>query len=81
MKAQKKPVIIDYLPHTYHLNEFKKWVESFGDDFAHWFSLDGNELIFNTLFPVTEDYVIIRNPDGSYYLLNKSIFYKTYDIL
>jgi hypothetical protein len=84
MKAQKKPVIIDYIEVTFPLNlsEIRDWVSSFGDDFRDKFQVPNNplltQLFVNTLegtsYSVSSDDVIIRGIKGEYYPCKKDIF-------
>lgn len=87
MKAQKKPVVIDYLPYNGDMIPVKEWVESFGDTFEDKF----NKIPFSTLSVktlegtsydlVANKDVIIRGVKGEYYPCRKDIFEETYDCL
>lgn len=95
MKAQKKPVIIDYfeinnLEST--IQELKDWIESFGENSnnilnEHWWGDKEQflDLSINTLegtsYNVDANYVIIRGIKGEFYPCEKSIFEQTYDKL
>lgn len=87
MKAQKKPVVIDYLPYDGRKAPVKNWVESFGDNFEEKF----NNIPFGTLSVktlegtsydlVADRDVIIRGVKGEYYPCRKDIFEETYECL
>jgi hypothetical protein len=92
MKAQKKPIVIDYIPYDGYLMEVIEWVDSFGkSDFDLWFiaelATDNSEakLFVRTLegtsYQVTTDDVIIRGVKGEYYPCKKDIFNETYNIV
>jgi len=91
MKAQKKPVIIDFFDvHTEQkstVNELKEWVESFGEKFETHFDLDkdGDYLKVKTLegtsYDVSSADVIIRGIKGEFYPCKRDIFEQTYDVL
>lgn len=91
MKAQKKPVIIDFFDVQIEAKEtvdsLQKWVESFGDDFEKHFELDpeGHFLKVKTLegtsYDVSSADVIIRGIKGEFYPCKKDIFEQTYDVL
>lgn len=92
MRAQEKPVIIDYLPYqgkddvdfTYYLTDF---VTSLGDNVDEHFDFDINEMkikvktLEGTSYAITKDDVIIRGVSGEYYPCKKDIFERTYDII
>ena len=85
MKAQKKPVIIDFIEYNEDLNEIKEWVKSFEDDFEKVFLLEDDHLKVYTMegtsYDVTKNDVIIRGIKGEYYPCNREIFEQTYDRL
>lgn len=88
-KAQKKPVVIDYLNIRRGEDFFtlKRWVESFGDIFEEkfqekepgtkWVGLKVKTLE-GTSYDVTTNDVIIRGVKGEYYPCKKDIFKETY---
>lgn len=88
MKAQKKPVIVDFFPigNDPFLKNLIKWVKGFGDSFEKHFDVN---LVFKvtvktlegTSYEVTDEDVIIRGVKGEYYPCKKDIFEATYDIL
>lgn len=91
-KAQKKPVIIDYfdvVDFPNQLEQIRKWVNGFGDDFRDVFQLTPHpfclDLRVNTLegtsYQISTDDVIIRGVKGEYYPCKRDIFLQTYDIL
>lgn len=91
MKAQKKPIVIDYLPCTgfsfTHISDITGWMNSLGDSFSTWFDYYPlrEELYVKTLegtsYEVTTDDVIIRGVNHEYYPCKVEIFNKTYDLL
>lgn len=90
MKAQKKPIVIDYYIFDGNVPKLQAWVESFGQPFQDNFNITWdvekrNQLFVKTLegtsYEVTTDDVIIRGINGEYYPCKKSIFEKTYDLL
>ena len=82
MKAQKKPVVIDFLPFYNNILEVQNWVETFNEDFNIHFKVEGNTLKVKTLegtsYDVTTSDVIIRGVKGEYYPCKKDIFEETY---
>jgi hypothetical protein len=86
MRAQKKPVIIDY--HIFDGNidnvaEFaKSFKEKFNDHFTFKEGKEGLELYVKTLegtsYNVPKGYVIIRGVKGEYYPCDPAIFEETY---
>ena len=85
MKAQKKPVVIDFLPFYNNILEVQNWVETFNEDFSIHFKVEGNTLKVKTLegtsYDVTTSDVIIRGVKGEYYPCKKDIFEETYEII
>lgn len=90
MKAQKKPVIIDYFDsaeciQNNNFNPLVNWVKSFEQDFQEFFFLENNSLQVKTLegnsYEVSTNDVIIRGVKGEYYPCKKDIFEQTYDII
>ncbi|HYV94358.1 MAG TPA: hypothetical protein VE978_21475 [Chitinophagales bacterium] len=89
MKAQKKPVVIDFLPvndESAAMAEIKKWVENFGDNpDDHFYHKDGEGIFVKTLegnsYAVTIKDVVIRGIQGEYYPCKKDVFEQTYDVL
>ena len=83
MKAQKKPVVIDYFDPTDY-NGLLEWIKSFGDNPDNVLEKTDNQLFVKTLegtsYEVTTDY-IIRGVRGEYYPCKKDIFHETYDIV
>ena len=45
MRAQKKPVVIDFLPFYNNILEVQNWVETFNEDFSTHFKVEGNTKI------------------------------------
>ncbi len=89
MKAQKKPVIINFFPVkdiSTDLTAIQKWVHGFGDKYEDIFQINNETgLTIKTLegssYSVTNDDVIIRGVKGEYYPCKKDIFDATYDVL
>lgn len=89
MKAQKKPVIIDYIEveTPVNLSKIFEWVTSFGQNFYQHFKYNpqAEELSIKTLegtsYSITEQDVIIRGIKGEYYPCKKDIFEETYQKL
>ena len=85
MRAQKKPVVIDFLPFYNNILEVQNWVETFNEDFSTHFKVEGNTLKVKTLegisYDVTTSDVIIRGVKGEYYPCKKDIFEKTYETI
>lgn len=88
MKAQKKPVTIDYFEVkdlTSQLDEIRIWVTSFGDDYDQTFELKNQELYVLTLegssYAVSNQDMIIRGVKGEYYPCKKDVFFETYDVI
>lgn len=91
MKAQKKPVIIDFfdieIESRETIDNLQKWVESFGDEFEKHFELDseGHYLKVKTLegtsYDVSSADMILRGVSGEYYPCKKDIFEKTYNVI
>jgi hypothetical protein len=85
MKAQKKPIVIDYLEITKNttIEEIKDWISSFNEKFNEHFDDNGDTLKVKTLegtsYDVTTNDVIIRGVKGEYYPCKKDIFEQTYD--
>lgn len=87
MKAQKKPIIIDYYPidntDLIAVGTLASWVNSFGDEFTEHFEASIGELKVKTLegssYDVSNKDVIIRGIKGEYYPCKKDIFEQTYD--
>lgn len=90
MKAQKKPIIIDYYPIKKGLDigELEDWMKSFGDNFkdhlSGWDELE-IKIKVKTLegisYNLTDEDVLIRGIKGEYYPCKKDIFVQTYDLL
>ena len=85
MRAQKKPVVIDFLPFYNNILEVQNWVETFNEDFSTHFKVEGNTLKVKTLegisYDVTTSDVIIRGVRGEYYPCKKNIFEETYETI
>ena len=88
MKAQKKPVTIDYFEVkdlTFQLDEIRAWVKSFGDDFDQTFERKNEGLFVLTLegssYAVSNEDMIIRGVKGEYYPCKKEVFFETYDVI
>jgi hypothetical protein len=91
MKAQKKPVIIDFHPISQleNLDYIKEWVQGFGDNFDELFQVEANhnsnhlfvKTLEGTSYNVTSEDVIIRGIKGEYYPCKKDVFADTYDII
>lgn len=85
MRAQKKPVVIDFLPFYNNILEVQNWVETFNEDFSTHFKVEGNTLKVKTLegisYDVTTSDVIIRGVKGEYYPCKKDIFEETYETI
>ena len=85
MRAQKKPVVIDFLPFYNNILEVQNWVETFNEDFSTNFKVEGNTLKVKTLegisYDVTTSDVIIRGVRGEYYPCKKNIFEETYETI
>ena len=85
MKAQKKPVVIDFLPFYNNILEVQNWVETFNEDFSTHFKVEGNTLKVKTLegisYNVKTSDVIIRGVKGEYYPCKKNIFEETYETI
>lgn len=87
MKAQKKPVIIDYyiMKDLWDTYDIQKWLDEFDDVFDKHFEVNGYNLKVKTLegisYDLTPDDVIIRGVKGEYYPCKKDIFNQTYDII
>ncbi len=88
MKAQKKPVIIDYFDYNEPDTDYpkiKEWVAGFGQNAKDHFFDDGISLKVRTLegtsYEVTTNDVIIRGVKGEYYPCKKDIFDQTYEKL
>jgi hypothetical protein len=92
MKAQKRPVIVDYFSidtlSLYETTNLINWIKSFGDIEADVikFEQDMNSLnlslrvltLEGTSYEVTKKDVIIRRIKGEYYPCKKDIFYDSY---
>lgn len=86
MKAQKKPVIIDFHPIDIKSNtKLIKWINSFGDDENDVLKLEKGEWKVKTLegtsYKLSSDDIIIRGLKGEYYPCKKDIFKKTYTVI
>ena len=87
MKAQKKPVIIDFHEYNGLKTVIRVWVSSFGDDFDELFINEPmSTLAVKTLEGTSYDIVanrdvIIRGVKGEYYPCRKDIFHETYNII
>lgn len=91
MKAQKRPVVIDFMYYTGDIQEVKNWVKSLKDEFDKHFTVNNilttsDSLVVKTLegtshalIPYKD--VIIRGVKGEYYSCKKDIFQETYEIL
>lgn len=87
MKAQKKPVIIDYFEYDGNSDSLQIWLNEFGDKVDDKFicrqDLEWDDLQVKTLegisYFVTKEDVIIRGISGEYYPIKKTIFDITYD--
>lgn len=85
MKAQKKPVVIDFI-YDGVKQPVIDWVESFGDKFDDHFNEANETLSVKTLEGTSyavaaEADVIIRGVKGEYYPCKKDIFEQTYEVL
>ncbi len=91
-KAKKKPAIIDYFDVVDvpdQLEQIRKFVNGFGDDFRDVFELTTHPLhvdirvktLEGTSYQISTDDVIIRGVKGEYYPCKRDIFLQTYDIL
>ncbi len=86
-KAQKKPVIIDYLDYKGNSDSLQHWVNSFKDKLEDHFIVSLNDewddvkvkTLEGTSYDVTKEDVIIRGIKGEYYPCKKDIFQQTYD--
>lgn len=87
MKAQKKPVIIDYCPvpigDSIYLMDF---IEEMGDNPTDVLDLDvdGNfkvKTLEGISYDLTEDDVLIKGIKGEYYPCKKDIFEQSYDLI
>ena len=84
MKAQKRPVVIDFMYYTGDIQEVKNWVKSLKDEFDKHFTVNNilttsDSLVVKTLegtshalIPYKD--VIIRGVKGEYYSCKKDIF-------
>lgn len=87
MKAQKKPVVIDFIYYDGVKGPVREWVESFGDKFDdHFINEAMGTLSVKTLegtsYVIASNVdVIIRGVRGEYYPCKKDIFEQTYDVL
>ena len=87
MRAQKKPVVIDFIEINVNTTpeEIKSWVETFNQKFEDYFDDNGENLKVKTLegtsYDVTTSDVIIRGVKGEYYPCKKDIFEETYEII
>jgi len=85
MKAQKKPVVIDYfeINNNTTTEQISEWISSFNQKFDEHFDDNGEILKVKTLegtsYDVTTNDVIIRGVKGEYYPCKKDIFEQTYD--
>lgn len=89
MKAQKKPVVIDFFNFqgTTFYSEFDNWIRSFNDnpEDVYFIGYMG-ELFINTLEGSSygvdiDNYVIIRGVKGEYYPCQIDMFNETYDVI
>ncbi len=89
MKAQKKPLIIDYFEYDGNSDNLQFWLDEFNDKMSDHFiceMMDEWDDIFvktleGTSYEVTDKDVIIRGVKGEYYPCKKDIFEQTYDKL
>ena len=91
MKAQKKPVIIDYILYIGNAQDIINFVESFNQNFDEHFNLyfkanNNHKLSVKTLEGSSYDliankHVIIRGVRGEFYPCELSIFQETYDLI
>lgn len=87
MKAQKKPVVIDYVIYTGVKSVVGNFVKSFGDIFEeHFENIPFGTLSVKTLegtsYPlISNKHVIIRGVKGEYYPCDIDIFLQTYDLI
>ena len=86
MKAEKKPVIIDYFNMGLTSKEvIQEWLNEFNDSFNDYFIEQDNFILVKTLegtsYEVTDNDVIIRGVKGEYYPCKKNIFELTYNRL
>lgn len=87
MKAQKKPVVIDFIYYDGVKQPVRDWVESFGDKFDDHFineamgTLSVKTLEGTSYAVAAEIDVIIRGVKGEYYPCKKDIFEQTYEVL
>lgn len=87
MKAQKKPIVIDYLLYKGVKSEVREWVENLGDSFEdNFINIPMGTLAVKTLEGtsynlIANTQVIIRGVKGEYYPCEIEIFYNTYDLL
>lgn len=90
MKAQKKPVIIDYLEWDGNSDSLQFWMDEFKEKIDDHFILEmnqfeGDDLKVKTLegtsYDVPEGYILIRGIKGEFYPCAKDIFEQTYDLI
>lgn len=85
MKAQKKPVIIDYYPirqsDTENNQHLKEWVEGLGLKFEDHFEENKVKTLEGTSYEFSIKDVIIKGVKDEFYPCKKDIFEQTYDIL
>ena len=97
MKAQKKPVVIDFfeiIPNTETLiPDLEKFVQSFGDKFEDVFltEYDGEfsskpptilvKTLEGTSYELSSNDVLIRGQFGEYYPCKKFVFTNSYQVL
>ena len=91
MKAQKKPVVIDFILYTGNVQDVIDFVESFGQVFNEHFNLDirannNSKLSVKTLEGLSYDliankHVIIRGVRGEFYPIEINIFNETYELI
>lgn len=84
MKAQKKPIVIDYFPYESSKNlALIAWIKSFGDNPNEVLEMAFGRVRVKTLegesYEINGNHVIIRGVEGEYYPCEKTIFDKTYD--
>lgn len=97
MKAEKKPVVIDFISfdgdsdsedeNIEFIYKLKRFTESFGDNIDDHFYFDKNsksikvKTLEGTSYDINNTSVIIRGIKGEYYPYRKDIFYQSYNII
>ena len=91
MKAQKKPVVIDYFPLEFETGkeQIQAWMDVFGEKFEdHFVYGDTGEGAYikvktleGTSYDTSPKDVIIRGTKGEYYPCKKDIFYQIHDLI